>query len=122
MSQPSGHGIRRLLLLTTHHGLLTKPMRPLTLQQIRTATGGKPLTTVPERAVAISAVCTNSRMMEKASLFVALRGERFDGHDFLEAAAAGGAVAAVVERVPDVKPAGVYLLQVADAHVAMGKL
>ena len=43
-------------------------------------------------------VSTDSRSIGHGELFVALRGERFDGHDFLEAAAARGAAAAMVDR------------------------
>lgn len=97
-------------------------MNPLTLQQLRAATGGKPLTALPANPVAVSEVCTDSKMMRPASVFVALRGERFDGHDFLENAVAGGAVAALVERPPAVVPPGVYLLQVTSTYAALGKL
>ena len=40
---------------------------------------------------------TDSRSIRVGDLFVALRGERFDGHDFLKAAAAAGAAAAMVD-------------------------
>lgn len=42
-------------------------------------------------------VSTDSRSITQGDLFVALRGERFDGHDFLKAAAAGKAAAAMVD-------------------------
>ncbi|HUO44748.1 MAG TPA: UDP-N-acetylmuramoyl-tripeptide--D-alanyl-D-alanine ligase [Burkholderiales bacterium] len=48
-----------------------------------------------------SAVGTDSRTLNRGELFVALRGERFDGHTFLAAAAAGGAAAALVEHADD---------------------
>ncbi len=43
-------------------------------------------------------VQTDSRQLTPGALFVALRGERFDGHDYLESVQRQGAVAAVVER------------------------
>lgn len=43
-------------------------------------------------------VSTDSRRMAAGELFVALRGERFDGHEFLDAVAAAGAAAALVDR------------------------
>ena len=43
-------------------------------------------------------VSTDTRALKPGELFVALRGERFDGHEFLAAAAAAGAAAAVVDR------------------------
>jgi UDP-N-acetylmuramoyl-tripeptide--D-alanyl-D-alanine ligase len=42
-------------------------------------------------------VSTDSRSISEGDLFVALRGERFDGHDFLKAAAAAKAAAAMVD-------------------------
>lgn len=99
-------------------------MRPLTLQQLRQAVGGKPLRVLPADPPGVDAVCTDSRRMEKRSVFVALRGERFDAHDNLVEAAKGGAVAAVVERVPEHLdlPENLYLLQVPDTYAALGKL
>ena len=44
------------------------------------------------------AVVTDSRSVTEGDLFVALRGERFDGHDFVEAAFERGASAALIER------------------------
>lgn len=43
-------------------------------------------------------VTSDSRRLGPESLFIAIRGERFDGHDFVPAAAAAGAVAALVEE------------------------
>jgi UDP-N-acetylmuramoyl-tripeptide--D-alanyl-D-alanine ligase len=70
----------------------------------------------------ISAICTDTRQMTPQSLFVALRGEHFDGHEFLEQAARGGAVAALVDRLPPAMPANLRAVQVPDARTAMGKL
>ena len=44
-------------------------------------------------------VQTDSRQLTPGALFVALRGERFDGHDYLHSVAKADAVAAIVERV-----------------------
>jgi UDP-N-acetylmuramoyl-tripeptide--D-alanyl-D-alanine ligase len=43
-------------------------------------------------------VSTDSRSIKEGDLFVALRGERFDGHDFLKSAAAAKAAAVMVDR------------------------
>jgi len=51
---------------------------------------------------AFGTVTTDSRSLEPGSLFVALRGERFDGHDFAATAAGRGACAVVVSRDVDV--------------------
>lgn len=47
----------------------------------------------------IQGVSTDTRSLVPGNLFVALKGERFDGHDHLAAALAAGAVAAVVARI-----------------------
>ncbi len=49
------------------------------------------------RDVAFTGVSTDSRAIREGDLFVALRGERFDGHGFLKAAAAARAAAAMVD-------------------------
>ena len=46
----------------------------------------------------VSGVSIDTRSLRPGDLFVALRGERFDGHDYVEAALAAGACGAVVER------------------------
>ncbi len=46
----------------------------------------------------ITGITTDSRTVGPGQLFVALRGEKFDGHDFVAAAIAAGCVAAVVDR------------------------
>ena len=51
--------------------------------------------------LAVSGVTTDSRKVAAGDLFVALQGERFDGHDFLTSVANAGAVAAVVSREVD---------------------
>jgi UDP-N-acetylmuramoyl-tripeptide--D-alanyl-D-alanine ligase len=47
---------------------------------------------------AFTGVSTDTRTLRSGDLFVALRGERFDGHGFLGQAKAAGAVAAMVDR------------------------
>lgn len=64
-------------------------------------------------------VSIDSRRVGQGELFVALVGERFDGHDFLAQAEREGAVAALVSR--DVETA-LPLLRVADTEQALGRL
>lgn len=52
--------------------------------------------------VAIDGLSNDTRAIVPGSLYVALRGERFDGHDFAQAAQAAGAAALLVERVLDI--------------------
>ncbi len=65
-------------------------------------------------------VTTNSKTVEPGNLFVALRGERFDAHDFLADVVTRGAAAVVVERLP----AGLAIpaLIVPDTRHALGQI
>ena len=97
-------------------------MKPLTIRQVREVLQGKALTAIPEDAPAVTAVCTDTRRMDKSSLFVALVGETYDGHAFIPQAAAGGAIAALVERAPDTTLPNVALIEVKNTRAALGKL
>lgn len=71
--------------------------------------------------VVFARVNTDSRAIQPGDLFVALRGERFDGHEFVAQAIAQGAVAAVVEEVAEGWQ-GIPLLRVADTRRGLGAL
>ncbi len=68
-----------------------------------------------------SGISTDSRSIQPGALFVALEGERFDGHDHLPAAAATGASGAVVRRGTAPIP-GLKLFEVPDTLRAFGLL
>ncbi len=59
-------------------------------------------------------VCTDSRALKAGDLFVALRGENFDGHTFVAEAAKRGAAGAIVEEFPAELPPGFAVIQVRD--------
>jgi UDP-N-acetylmuramoyl-tripeptide--D-alanyl-D-alanine ligase len=68
-----------------------------------------------------SEVSTDTRTLKQEALFVALTGEHFDGHDFLEAAREAGATGAVVRRgTPHLD--GMEQFEVDDPLVALGRL
>ncbi|MDQ8020456.1 MAG: UDP-N-acetylmuramoyl-tripeptide--D-alanyl-D-alanine ligase [Moraxellaceae bacterium] len=68
-------------------------------------------------------VGTDTRGVLARTLFVALRGERFDGHSFIAQAAEAGAAAAMVERDIAVEaPPGFPLLKVDNTRLALGRL
>ena len=67
----------------------------------------------------ITDITADSRAALAGSLFIALRGATVDGHKFLPMAAQKGAVAALVEEVPEQIPAGITLIVVADTRSAM---
>jgi UDP-N-acetylmuramoyl-tripeptide--D-alanyl-D-alanine ligase len=65
-------------------------------------------------------VSTDTRALRAGDLFVALRGERFDGHTFLAQAHAAGAVAAMIDA--PVAQAPLPTLTVDDTRLALGRL
>jgi UDP-N-acetylmuramoyl-tripeptide--D-alanyl-D-alanine ligase len=77
------------------------------------ATGGE--------LVVFGAICTDTRAISSDALFVALKGERFDAHEFLTGALAAGARGAVVRRGTAPVP-GLVLYEVADTLEALGRL
>src|SRR3954451_17646322 len=97
-------------------------MKGLTLQQIRQAAQGRALSRLPAHGPPISAVCTDTRRMEPSSLFIAIKGENYDGHKFLPDAAKGRAIAALVQDIPSINLPNLHMLHVLDTRKAMGKL
>ncbi|GAA4419258.1 UDP-N-acetylmuramoyl-tripeptide--D-alanyl-D-alanine ligase [Acidovorax lacteus] len=79
-----------------------------------------PAQCVGEPSTPLLRVHTDTRSLQAGDLFVALRGERFDAHDFLAQAAAAGAVAAVAE--PGRLPPGLPGIVVPDTGRALGAL
>ncbi len=70
-------------------------------------------------------VGTDSRTVESGQLFVALRGERFDGHDFVAQAGVAGAAAALVDMRwvgPQPQAIALPLIIVDDTRLALGTL
>ncbi len=80
------------------------------------ATGGRVAS--PWEATGVS---IDSRSVKRGDLFIALSGPAFDGHDFVGNAFERGAVAAVVERIPEGLGEERFLI-VSDALVALGGL
>ena len=72
-------------------------------------------------SLTFTGITTDTRHLTPGALFVALKGERFDAHDFLAQAKAAGAAAAVVRRgTPPM--AGLPTFEVADTLTALGLL
>ena len=68
----------------------------------------------------ISSVCIDSRKVTDGALFAALKGERVDGHDYIEKAFQTGAVCCLAERSPE--NCGGTLIIVPDVAAALRKL
>jgi UDP-N-acetylmuramoyl-tripeptide--D-alanyl-D-alanine ligase len=85
------------------------------LREAAQALGGR----VHGAAASFAGVGTDSRTTCAGELFVALEGERFDGHEHVAEARAKGAAAALVSRVVD---AALPQLVVDDTRLALGRL
>lgn len=95
-----------------------------TPEELASATGGR---WIGPRSCAAAGISTDSRRLVQGNAFVALRGERFDAHDFLPAAAAAGASCAVVSTAWVARAfaenrslPGLPLLAVEDTLAALG--
>ena len=100
-------------------------MKPLSLEEIRRMIHGRRLVDAEEALV--HGVTTDTRSAGPGELFFAITGPRFDGHEFLSAAADAGCVAAVVHLDHQISPglakrfAG-GLIAVRDTVRALGDL
>ncbi len=90
------------------------------MQTLSLAALAQPLdATLHGRDARFEAVSTDSRKIEPGELFVALRGERFDGHRFIADVTNRGACGALVDQRVE---AELPQLQVADTERALGQL
>ena len=96
----------------------TSPLEPWTAEQLQQATQGywynqkRPQTTVKR-------ILTDSRHAEQGDAFLALKGERFDAHDFIEQVSQNGCEIAIVSQPVEVD---ICQLVVADTRLALGYL
>jgi UDP-N-acetylmuramoyl-tripeptide--D-alanyl-D-alanine ligase len=88
-----------------------------TLAEVAAATAGD---ASGDAAQVLTGVSTDSRALAPGGLFIALRGDRFDGHAHVAAALAGGAGAALVER--SFAPLAGPVVRVDDTLRALGDL
>ena len=71
-------------------------MKPVAAQALAKTVGGKLVAGDP--AAVVSAVSIDSRRISPGELFIAIKGERFDGPDFIAQSVAAGAAGVVGER------------------------
>ncbi|MDH3349622.1 MAG: UDP-N-acetylmuramoyl-L-alanyl-D-glutamate--2,6-diaminopimelate ligase, partial [Desulfobulbaceae bacterium] len=101
--------------LEARNGLLTWNKRHLVQ-----ATGGK--ITHGSQQEALGNITTDTRAIEPAQIFLALKGDNFDGHDYLESAVAKGAKVIITEKIFDPGKNNVIVLLVKDTLQALGDL
>jgi len=70
----------------------------------------------------VTGVSIDTRTIKPGDLFIAIRGERYDAHNFLEDAFSAGAAAAMVSRIPQNHGGGHPLVIVDDTYVGLRKL
>lgn len=83
-------------------------MKNMSLGKITEACGGIFHGTLEEQAYVVESITTDSRQAEKGCLFVAIPGERVDGHDFIPSVFEKGALAVISERELE-NPSGPYI-------------
>ncbi|MBK6523642.1 MAG: UDP-N-acetylmuramoyl-L-alanyl-D-glutamate--2,6-diaminopimelate ligase [Sphingobacteriaceae bacterium] len=69
---------------------------------------------------AISSVTFDSRKVKKDSVFVAIKGEASDGHEFITKAIENGAIAIICEELPKERKTEVTYVKVKNSHEALG--
>src|SRR5205823_13758531 len=74
---------------------LSTAMDLLTISQVATFAGASGFS--GDKSVPVKKVSSDSRTLKPGELFVALRGENFDGHNFVESVAKAGAAGAIVD-------------------------
>ncbi len=95
-------------------------MDPTALDNIVRWSGGHLLDGDP--AFSIDTICTDSRALKAANLFLALRGDKFDGHTFVAEAARRGAIGAVVEESLEGLPPGFAQIRVPNTLDALQQI
>ena len=90
-------------------------MIPLEIEKIAAFCGG----TLYGPAGLVRGVTTDSRKVKEGDLFVALKGEKADGHAYLPQVFAAGAACALVERLPAELPENTALILVEDTALAI---
>ena len=93
-----------------------------TLDRIADALADEAVVRLPRGSAAVTGITTDTRKIGKGNVFLALRGERFDGHDYLADAVREGAAALIVSRAPRLASIGVPIFEVRDTLVALGAL
>ncbi len=76
-------------------------MKRFTLEEIALSCNGKYVGSESDKSTPITSVERDSRQIKDGSLFLAIKGERVDGHDYIEKCFESGAVCAICEKAPE---------------------
>ena len=91
----------------------------LTAADVAAFTGGRLVRGEPESVV--GRVVIDSRAVERGDCFIAIKGERFDGHDFLPDVLARGAGAVIVSRDIDPSSGTAPVVETATGSATPGR-
>lgn len=97
-------------------------LHPYTAAELAELTGGTLHCFGCTAAISFGSVVTDSREAEPGALFLAIPGERVDGHDFIGAAVSAGATCVLASRLPEKLPDGCAVVVAEDVIAALGKL
>ena len=75
-------------------------MKPFTLAEIAAACGGKSVGSEEMKSATVTSVERDSRQIQDGSLFLAIKGGRVDGHDYIQKCYDSGAVCVICEQAP----------------------
>jgi UDP-N-acetylmuramoyl-tripeptide--D-alanyl-D-alanine ligase len=91
---------------------------------LREATGGRWISRPARHDAPVTGLSIDSRTIRPGQAFLALRGDRFDGHDYIDQAIEAGAALVIVEagRDPARTPASVGVLEVPGAVAALAAI
>ena len=99
----------------------TMPNHLMSIREAAASLGAVIVNADTNSEVVLAGVSTDSRSIGPGELFVALRGESFDGHDYVEAALGRGAAAALVSREVGTSSSLPKII-VGDTLIALGQL
>lgn len=94
-------------------------MAKFLLKEVLSATGGN---SSGDPMISFNSISTDTRTIQPGSLFIALLGEKFDGHHYIEDAVKNGAVGVIISRKDITVPNGTIDITVADTKRAFQDL
>lgn len=95
-------------------------MKPLSVKEVADAVRGRIIR--EGSAAVITGVSTDTRTIQPGDLFVPLKGERFDGHDYLQEAVDKGAAAVLIHNLNKILPEGVHTIVTGNTLAALQDL